>query len=226
MMQYLPLLAAAVVAWVFLRGARDYRAAARRRNRLRASYFTALTPRLTRTEPSGFPRVALDLQGRPFDLQAIPDSLSFRKLPCLWLLVTLTAPQPFRAETRIMARASGLEPFSTFATLPCELPLPAGFPDHCTLRTTDPAALPDLAPYAGLFNDPKVKELTLSPKGLRLVVLAEEAPRTAYLLYREAELPSAPLDPARAQALMQALIALEAEAALPPPTAPSPERRA
>ncbi|NBZ86234.1 hypothetical protein [Stagnihabitans tardus] len=209
MTQVFPLIAGAALLALLLKGALDYLRAARALKSRRAEYFAGLQPRLTRLTPSGFARASLTHGGQSFDLQAIPDALSFRKLPCLWLMVTLTEPQPLAAETRIMARPSGLEPFSTHANLPFEVPLPEGFPD-CTLRTSDPAQLPrDLIPsLAPLFQDPKVKELTLSPKGLRLVILAEEAPRNAYLIFREAELPQASLNPKAVQAVMDRLITL------------------
>ena len=226
MTEYLPLLAAAAVLVLFLKGARDYVTSARALKARRATYFAALSPRLTRMEPSGFPRASLTHRGQSFDLQVLPDALSFRKLPCLWLMVTLTEPQNLTGETRIMARPSGLEPFSTHASLPFEAPLPEGFPG-CTLRTTDPKALPPelIPPLAPLFQDPKVKEITLSPKGLRLVILAEEAPRNAYLIFREAELPQAILNPKAVHAVMDRLITL-AESLTPeglPPESLTPE---
>ena len=52
-----------------------------------------------------------------------------------------------------------------------------------------------MAAQAALFADPLVKELVISPKGLRLVILAEEADRGRYLLFRDAEMGRMPLDP-------------------------------
>lgn len=208
MTQTLTLIAAAALVWYLIRSLQDASRASLRRQALRRDYFAALTPDQTRTEPSGLPRVALTHDGHRFDLQAIPDALALRKLPCLWLMVTLTEPQALTAETRIMARPSGLEPFSTFASLPHQIPLPPDFPSDCALRSTEPQpVLPQ--GLADLFTDPKVKELTLSPKGLRFVVLIEQAPRNAYLIFREADLPQTPLNPATAQTLMTQLITLQ-----------------
>lgn len=186
------------------------------RSRAQAAYFEqaaglleapALMP-----QPSGFPRLSGRWQDRPFQLKVLPDMLSFRKLPALWLMVTLPAPQPLPGEARIMARPSGQEDFSTFATLPLQAPLPAAFPDDTALRLSDPAAMPPaglLARIAPLMADSQVKEVVLSPKGLRLTLLAEEAARAPYLLYREAELGLAPLALATARRAMERLITLE-----------------
>lgn len=200
-------------AWRLWREARQGRAA-------RTALLTEAEPLLAaprrRIEPSGFPRLAGRFVGREVDLQAVPDALALRKLPALWLLATLTEPQPLAGETRIMQRPSGLEPFSTFADLPAEVTPPPGAPAGCVLRTTSPCHLPPAAILAAgirLFEDPAVKELVFSPKGLRLVRLVEEAPRGGYLLFRDADLGRAPIPAAVARRMLDALVALSGELA-------------
>lgn len=181
----------------------------------RAAYFSRIAPSFdsveTRVEPSGFPRMTLR-QGRlAFDLQAIPDSLTFRKLPALWVMLTLPTPMPTGATIDIMARPSGNEPFSNFNRLPQSLPCPDGLPEGTVIRTDDATAVPPrhlIEPWFRLFADPKVKELVLSPKGLRLVILAEEAERGKYLIFRDAEVGKTPLQPERILPLAEALLAL------------------
>lgn len=172
-------------------------------------------PRL-RLEPSGFPRLAGRFEGHAVDLQVVPDTLTFRKLPALWLLATLTEPQPVAGETRIMIRPTGLEPFSTFADLPAEASLPPGFPETCVLRSTGPGHLPPsavLAALGRLFDQPATKEVALAPAGLRLVRLAEEAPRAAYLLFRESGLGTSPIPAAMVGEMLASLVALSKELA-------------
>jgi hypothetical protein len=186
----------------------------------RAAYLSPLLPLLAdprmRLEPSGFPRLAGRYVGHTVDFQAVPDALIFRKLPALWLLVTLTEPQPLAGETRIMVRPSGLEPFSTFAQLPTETTPPLGFPPHCVVRTTAPAHLPPIhviATLVPLLEDPALKEIVLSPTGLRLVRLAEEAPKAAYLLFRESDLGRTPVSAAAVLPMLETLIELARELA-------------
>ncbi len=186
--------------------------AARARKATRAGYFAAgpglLKDHRLRIEPTGFPRMAGRYRGLRFDLQAVPDTLAFRKLPALWVMVTVTEPQPLDAETHIMARASGQESFSTFSQMPAQTNLPPGFPPDCTLRCSDPRALPPpdlMNRLAAIFADPNIKEAVLSPKGLRLVVLAEEAERTNYLIFRDAELGKTALPVANLRALLETL---------------------
>lgn len=189
--------------------------AQRQRTASRAGYFDALHPLFdgvrTQVQPSGFPRTTGRRGPHRFDLQAVTDTLTFRKLPALWVMVSLPEPLPLAATLDILARPSRQEPFTRFATLPQMLPAPAGTPEGIALRTDDAAGLPPeglVARHAAIFADPKVKELLISPKGLRLVILAEEADRGRYLLFRDAEMGAAPVSPARIAPLLESLLAL------------------
>lgn len=213
-MSSLAILAAALavlvlwLAWTTLNAARARRSA-------RAAYFSdvsRLFDHVTkRIEPSGLPRMTARLGPHAFDLQAVQDSLTFRKLPALWVMLTLPEPLPVKATLDIMARPSGNEPFSHFAGLPQALPRPASLAEGCALRSDNAALLPAeelLAPHLAVFADPLVKELVLSPKGLRLVILGEEADRGRFLIFREAELGMTPLPAHRLTPLIDTLLAL------------------
>lgn len=189
--------------------------AAKSRQAARAGYFDALAPAFDqiarRVEPTGFPRMTAHLGRHAFDLQAIPDSLTFRKLPALWVMVTLPTSLPVQATLDIMARPTGNEPFSHFARLPQALPCPATLPEGTGIRSDNAAAVPGLdliAPHLRLFADPKVKELVISPKGLRLVILADEAERGRYLIFRDLEVGKTPLPKDRLLPLLDALRAI------------------
>lgn len=213
-MTALPILAAALgatalwLAWTtFL--------AHKARQSARAGFFRAVEPLFdsvtTRIEPTGFARMAARQGDLAFDLQAIPDSLTFRKLPALWVMLTLPAPMPVQSTLDIMARPAGNEPFSHFARLSQSLPCPANLPDGTGLRSDDAAGVPPLdliAPHLAVFTNPRVKELVISPKGLRLVILADEAERGRFLIFRDAEVGKTPLSPARLTPLIATLTAL------------------
>ena len=210
----LPFVAAALGATALWLGWQTLQAA-RSRSTARARYFDAVAPLFdrvkTRIEPTGLPRVAADLGEDSFDLQAIPDSLTFRKLPALWVMVTLPAQTPVKATLDIMARPTGNEPFSHFARLPQSLPCPPELPEGTGIRSDNAAALPPIdliAPHLAIFSDPKVKELVISPRGLRLVILADEAERGRYLIFRDAETGRTPLSRDRLLPLLDALRAL------------------
>ncbi|PVA09330.1 hypothetical protein DC366_14505 [Pelagivirga sediminicola] len=184
----------------------------------RAGYLDACRPLLERPRmgrgSSGFARLAGQYDGIEADIQTLPDTLTFRKLPALWVLVTLPGPLPVDATMNLMIRPTGVEPFSRFHTLTHQLDRPEGFPEDCAIRTDSRANVPpeDLVrAHLSIFDDPRVKELVISPKGVRIVFLAEEAQRSRYLIYRDAEMGTAPLAPELLRPKLDALIALRAD---------------
>lgn len=213
-MELAPILAAAFGAtalWL----AFTLRREARVRAAARAGYFAQAASLFDRTsvklQPTGFARMTGWRGDEAFDLQSIPDSLSWRKLPALWLMVSLPRALPVRATLDIMTRATGAEPFSHYARLPQVVPCPDFLPEGTGLRSDDVTGLPDqalVARHAGIFADQRVKELLISPRGLRLVILAEEADRSRYLLFRDAEMGRVPIAAARVGRLVAALEAL------------------
>ncbi len=207
-------LAAALALWLAYRLAR----ASRDRTQARAGFFGALKPLFdggeTRLQPDGFPRMTGRRGGLAFDLQALPDTLTFRKLPALWVMVSLPEALPLAATLDLLARPSGNEPFTRFATLPHSLPRPGFLPEGVAARSDNAAAVPPetlLARHAALFDDPRVKELLISPKGLRIVILGEEADRGRFLIFRDAEMGQTPLPAARVAPLLDRLTALRAD---------------
>jgi hypothetical protein len=191
---------------------------AKQRKRARAAYFSqveGLFDRVaTRIEPTGFPRLTAHLGDLAFDLQALPDSLTFRKLPALWVMVSLPEPMPVKATLDIMTRPTGQEPFTGFNSLRHNLPGAAFLPEGCGVRSDDADLAPDaqlIARHAGVFADPLVKELLISPKGVRLVILGDEADRGRFLIFRDAEVGRTPLSPERLTPLLHSLTALRAD---------------
>lgn len=192
--------------------------AARLRRRLRGAYFDLCQPLLADSQiqeaPTGFPRLSGHYKGVPCNIQAAPDTLTFRKLPALWVLITLPCPLPVRASFDLMVRPTGVETFSGFHRLPEQIAIPNGFPGDCAIRTDDSDhLLPEyvIRPYLALFNNPRIKELLISPKGLRIVFLAEEADRSRYLIFRDAEMGRTPVDPQQIAPLLERLLALKTD---------------
>ena len=211
---YYPLIATAAAGlalWLTYRLAR----ATHDRKAARAAYFDALVPLFDRVQrqvaPTGLARMTGHRGALAFDLQALPDSLTFRKLSALWVMVSLPEPLPVPATLDIMARPSGAEPFSHFARLKQAVPRPDFLPEGTVIHSDNAAALPPeglISRHAAVFADPKVKELLISPQGLRLVFLAEEADRGRYLIFRDAEMALTPLPAARIAPLLETLAAL------------------
>ena len=190
------------------------RASAARRD-ARARYLAAcaglLSDTFVRIEPDGFPRLAGTTGEARFDLRVVPDTLTTRKLPALWLLVTLTEPMPLSATWHLMLRPRGTETFSAFDRLPRVLPPQPDLPEDSQLRTDGSGPPPPaLADAVARLGEDRLKEVVLSPKGLRVTWLVEEANRGRYLIYRDAEMGREPLPPETLAPLLDALLDLRA----------------
>jgi hypothetical protein len=177
-----------------------------------AACATLLSDTRTRIEPDGFPRLAGTSGGARFDLRVVPDTLTTRKLPALWLLVTLTEPMPLPATWHLMLRPRGTETFSAIGGLPRILPPQPDLPEDSQLRTDSGGGPPPpaLAEAVARLGEDRLKEVVLSPKGLRLTLLVEEAHRGRYLIFRDAEMGQEPLRPETLAPLLDALLDLRA----------------
>lgn len=181
----------------------------------RAAYLDActalFTSRTSTIQPSGFPRMSGTWMGDNFDIQIVPDTLTVRKLPALWVLVSLPQDLPVQRTVDLMMRATGLETFSNFSHLPAHLRLPDGLPPEAALRSDMAGPVPfadALRRTVAAVDAKRLKEILITPKGVRIVFLAEEAARTRYLLYRDAEMGRSPLSPATLSPVLAAARAL------------------
>jgi hypothetical protein len=191
-------LAIAAVVLVLLRRAQAARAARR------GAFLDAAAVLFDRVRiapaATGFPRLAGRHEGADFDIQVVPDTLSVRKLPALWVLVSLPGPLPVTGTLDVLMRPTGMETFTNFSRLPLQVQPPPGFPQDCAIRTDTPGT----AAFADALHDvmravdtDRLKEILITPTGVRLVFLAEEANRGRYLLFRDAEMGREPLPPAQ-----------------------------
>ena len=136
-----------------------------------------------------FPRAVGGCHGIEVQLAAVIDTLSVRKLPSLWLLVTIAAPTGVSETFDFVMRPNGAEAFTNFHRLDHSLNPPNAWPAGLVVRTDDPRAsipLEPLAAHIDFFSAPQAKELLITPKGVRLVWQLAEADRSYYGVYRQA----------------------------------------
>ena len=103
-----------------------------------------------------------------------------------------------------LLRPTGAEHWSPSERLPHRLPTPPSLPETVLLRADGEAAeaLLPLLP-AGFLGSTHAKEALITPKGVRLVVLVDEAERGPYLVLRQARFATAELDADRARSLLE-----------------------
>jgi hypothetical protein len=155
---------------------------------------------------------------------AVVDHIALRRLPQLLAVVTLRAPVPCRAVVDVLARPQNTEFYSPWSGLPYGVDSAPHWPAHALMRTNHRGPLPFLDVLdrrMPLFEDLRVKELLVAPRGVRVVYLLKEGERGPYLLLRQAVFDAARLDAQLAERLLHVLIALHEDLC----GASSPRRR-
>jgi hypothetical protein len=210
------LAAAVVVALAVWRAAAKDR---RARERAVAALFSEAKSLITGAreetlQAASYPRLNGTWQGLPVQLTPVIDTLAVRRLPALWLQVTLQSPIPVEARFDMMMRPAGPTTFSNFDLLKHSIALPAGFPEHAGLRTDDPTRVLDpsvVRPHLALFAGPKAKELLITQNGVRIVWLVAEADRARYGVLRQAEFGDAVMRAQDLEAILATLVAIRVD---------------
>ena len=150
-------------------------------------------------------------RGNDFHLDAIVDTLTFRRIPVLWLRVSLLASLPGTATLDILVRSQNTEFYSPGNRLPHVLPPRPGWPADAVVRTDDPDRAPNLTAierHMVVFARPQTKELLVTAKGVRIVHMLDQARRAEYLVLRQAEFEQGAVDKEILRDLMDRTIAL------------------
>lgn len=129
-------------------------------------------------------------RGLPVQLRAVVDTLATRKLPSLWLMVTVPVPTGVAAVFDFMMRPASASTFSNYDRLPHVVAAPAGWPADGIARSDHPLPLPAaerLEPALKLLGNARAKEFLVTPQGVRFVVQLAEADRARYGVFRQAE---------------------------------------
>lgn len=162
--------------------------------------------------PDDFPRLEGRHEGSVVRVELIPDTMTMRRLPQLWLSVAVTAPRPGMQGFSALARPNGCEFYALTSRFTARLEAPHGLPAELLVTGESPAAqrlLDALAPTAApILADPRVKELAVTAKGIRIMRQACEGRRGEHLLLRQAVFDDAHVAPADLQAILSAIMAL------------------
>lgn len=202
----------------------NMRAERRRRGELFADSLALFDKCRVTQEGMRFPVLEGRYRGLPVRLEPVLDDIGLRKLPSLWLKTTLLVANPRRGVLDFIVRPQGIEVYSPSHDLHTRLEIPAGWPQHAILCTDDAGKTPPLAvlmPHMRAFEDKRMKELLITPLGVRLVYQAAQAQRGEYLVLRQARFTNARIDRALIKALLNRVqaIAVELDAVLADPEA-------
>ena len=138
----------------------------------------------------GYPRLhGTCSDGHRVSLEVVPDSLVPRRLPQLWLKLTLLKPEAApRPSIGVLARPVGTEFYSRVLGLPDTIapPFAADFPLLMRGRGATEAAIQRTSGlFRTLFADPELKEIVITPRGAGTVRRIAEGDRGAHVLYRQ-----------------------------------------
>lgn len=128
----------------------------------------------------------------------------------------MLSPQPCAGNFDFLVRPRGGEFYSPSAEFSYRIPPPALWPADSILCTDDPSTMPrpeSLCAVVGLFNDPQMKELVITPRGIRLVRQMWQAQRTPYLVLREVRFDQRLFDRTIIQAQLAAAIEISRDVA-------------
>jgi hypothetical protein len=137
-----------------------------------------------------FPRLEGYYRDLPVRLEPVADHVGYRKLPQLWLCATIRTPLPVAGVLDLLVRPENTEFYSSLWSLPVHVPLPTHWPSHALLRADCEeavAVIPTLDAHIEMFADPRMKELVVSPRGVRVVCQLAQGQRADYSVLRRVQ---------------------------------------
>lgn len=182
------------VAWLSMRALRDHRDALAQRRGLLDPVAELFDNAQITSGRDGFPVLIGKLPDRRgLKIELIADTLVFRRLPQLWLRVTLSETDiRQRPSIGALARPTGAEYYSIVHEFPhwieppqTDMPLLMRGDGNASAAQIERA----LALFRGLFSDPTVKEAAITPCSVRLIRQAAQGDRGAHLILRQTQFP-------------------------------------
>jgi hypothetical protein len=145
-------------------------------------------------------------------LELISDTMVIRRLPQLWASLTYLDTLTGVPSLAVLVRPAGYEFYSLTSSLPYGLDPPTDFPPEVLVRGSDARAAQLLKQLrlqlATILADPRVKEIAITSKGLRIVSQMAEGRRGEHLLLRQAVFDEAVVRPSELYKRLEELEAL------------------
>lgn len=208
---------AASCTWIGKRAVSDHRTTLAQRRGLLDEAAALFDNARIGFAPDHFPILIGRLEdGRQTKIELIADTMVTRRLPQLWLRVTLSEAGECRRPTiGALARPTGAEYYSLVHDM-SEWMTPPETDASLLMRGDGRATSWQVERVSTLFRqlfaDPKVKEAVVTPRGTRIIRQAAQGERGAHLLLRQIRFPITTISPdlvskavAEASALSKAL---------------------
>ena len=156
---------------------------------------TLLQQALISVDKAHLPVLYGNYSGYKISLNIVEDTLGWRKLPPLWLLVKVAVNKPIQGSLDLIVRPANNEFYSPSWQWDGNLTIPNNWPQHAIIKylhkPIDISLLEHIIPT--LFSDLKMKELLIMPEFVRLTYMVKQANRGEYLIMRNAVYNDVPL---------------------------------
>jgi len=165
---------------------------------------------LASLDKANLPVLYGDYAGYKVHLSVVEDTLGWRKIPPLWLLIKVIANNPSHGTLDFIARPANNEFYSPSWQWDGSMTIPAAWPQHAILKylkqPVDLALLHNDVPE--LFADSKMKELLVTPVMTRLTYMIKQGERGEYLLMRNAVYNNSPVSKDVVESLLKKAVAI------------------
>ncbi len=152
-----------------------------------------------RHDKDGFPKLEGYHRGRFISAELIPDTMTIRRLPQLWLKLTRIEVRHELPEFSVLVRPSGTEFYSLTSTHALALDPPHGLASEAIAKGNRAASQGTLDAISStlrrLLADSRMKEVAATGKGLRLIWQADEGQRGSHLILRQCRFENAAVSP-------------------------------
>lgn len=204
------LLLAAMVVLMYRKYQRDARHKMQSRNNVFSDCMDLLQHVRKNQDHGHLPVLHGSYDGYQVALSIVEDTLGWRKLPPLWLLVKVAANNPSRGSLDVIARPANNEFYSPSWQWDGNLAIPDSWPQHAIVKyRQQPADIALLEKHVpALFADVRMKELLVTPAMVRLTYMAKQANRGEYLIMRNAVYDNGPISRAEVETLLKQAVAI------------------
>jgi hypothetical protein len=143
-------------------------------------------------------------------MSIVEDTLGWRKVPPLWLLIKVEANVLSSGTLDYIVRPSNNEFYSPSWQWSGNLSIPSNWPNHAILKyQNQPVDIALLDPFVTqLFSDANMKELLVTPNLTRLTYMVKQAERGEYLIMRNAIYENKPISSELVAVLLKQAVAI------------------
>jgi hypothetical protein len=163
-----------------------------------------------RLDQANLPILQGQYDGYKVSMSIVEDTLGWRKVPPLWLLIKVEANVLSSGTLDYIVRPSNNEFYSPSWQWSGNLSIPSNWPNHAILKyQNQPVDIALLDPFVTqLFSDANMKELLVTPNLTRLTYMVKQAERGEYLIMRNAIYENTPISSELVAVLLKQAVAI------------------